>query len=64
MSDDEAMVHEAAALLPGIIERMRREDPDNPIVKNIDALQEYIVHRYGSVGAYRGVAYDQGGWIQ
>lgn len=59
--DDEAMVYEAAGLLTGIIERMRREDPGDPIVKNVDACEEYAVRRYGSVGAYRGVAYDNGG---
>lgn len=62
--DDDAMVYEAAGLLTGIIERMRQEDPDNPIVKNIDACEEYAVRRYGSTAAFRGVAYDNGGWLQ
>jgi hypothetical protein len=63
--DDEAMVYDAASLLTDIIERMRREDPDNPIVKNSDACKEYAIRRYGSIDvATRGVACDEGGWIQ
>jgi hypothetical protein len=62
--DDAEMVNEIAGMLPSIIERLRRENPDSPIVKNIDACEAYILRRYGSIGAgARGVAYDEGGWI-